>query len=100
MMAEFSLRNELVGWIPDDEAVNGGGLEEEIARLTNENASLREQATKSPIAPSKYNGLTFEEMRSILRQTKPACDYAKERTETLQEIANQFGDSDPNMLHL
>jgi hypothetical protein len=59
-MAEFSLRTELVGWIPGDEAVNGGALAEEIARLTKENASLREQVANSGIAPSKYHGLTFD----------------------------------------
>jgi len=98
-MAEFSLRPELVGWIPGDEAVNGGALAEEIARLTKENASLREQ-TKSAMLPSKYNGLTFEEMYSVLSNAKPKCSWAEERKDDLMKIATAMGDTEPSIFHL
>ena len=99
-MAEFSLRPELIGWIPGDEAVNGGAVAEEIARLTKENASLRDQVSNSAVAPTKYNGLTFEEMSSLLRQTKPTCEYASDKIRRLKEIAETFGDAEPTLLHL
>lgn len=42
-MAEFSHREELVGWIPASEGVDGGALAEEMARLTKENSELRQE---------------------------------------------------------
>ncbi|HEX8197682.1 MAG TPA: DUF4062 domain-containing protein [Pyrinomonadaceae bacterium] len=45
-MAEFSRNENLVGWIPGNEAINTGALAEEILRLTKENAELREQIAK------------------------------------------------------
>ena len=56
-MAEYSLRDDLTGWVPGDQAVNMGPLAEEIARLTKENTSLRKQLGQLPetisIAPLK-----------------------------------------------
>ena len=50
-MSEYSLREDLTGWIPGDQAVNAGPLAEEIARLVKENASLKEQLAQAPETP-------------------------------------------------
>jgi Domain of unknown function (DUF4062) len=39
-LSEFSRRDDLIGWVPGDQAVNGGAVAEEIARLGKENAIL------------------------------------------------------------
>ncbi len=99
-MSELSRRSELVGWIPGSEAVNGGALAEEIARLTKENAALREQLAKSSSAPTKYNGLSFEEMYSLLAKAKIDSPLFPGINETLIDIAKSFGDAEPVALHL
>ena len=100
-MAEFSRRDELVGWIPGNEAVNGAALAEEIARLTKENAELRAQLAKSSTSPTKYNGLTFEEMYSLLNKSKLNTSFLdEEKRRKVNAIAGIFGDTEPSILHL
>ncbi len=63
-MLEWSQRDDLVGWIRGDEGV-GGVVTEELARLSRENAELRKQ-----IVREDFDGLSFDEMISLLRQRK------------------------------
>jgi hypothetical protein len=101
-IAEFSRRDDLVGWIPGDEAINGGALAEEIARLTKENAELRERVSNSALVPARYNGLDFEEMNAVL--TKSVLDVSQfsdeDWAEQLKAIAKAFGHDEVTVLHL
>lgn len=100
-IAEFSRRDDLVGWIPGSEAVNAGALAEEIARLAKENTTLREQITHLSTFAARYNGLTFEEMYRLLTATKAGIsELEADHIQMLQEIANIFGDSEPALLHV
>jgi hypothetical protein len=63
-LSEFSRRDDLIGWIPGDQAVNGGAVAEEIARLGKENAILRERESKT--LDATFCGLTFDEMYQML----------------------------------
>jgi hypothetical protein len=65
---KFSDRPNVVGWVPGNEAVNTGPALEEIARLMKENAALREQLENSSRERMLYNGLTFEEMYTLLSE--------------------------------
>ena len=66
-LAEFSLRDDLIGWVPGDESVNTGAVAEEMARLVKENTQLREQIAKTNKSLSTdFNGLSFEEMMKLL----------------------------------
>jgi hypothetical protein len=103
-MAEFSNRDDLIGWIPGDEAVNTGAIAEEIARLGKENAALREQLAISSQAPMMYQGLTFDQMYKFIAAEK--VDLTDTITQdfddfvgALQELAAIFDDSEVGLLH-
>ncbi len=49
-LSEFSRREDLIGWVPGTEAIHGRTLTEEVARLSQENAELRERSPKSVLA--------------------------------------------------
>ena len=61
---ELSYRDNLVGWVRGDQAVDTGPMAVELARLSEENATLRLTAYKTtdPI----FNGLTFDELKELL----------------------------------
>lgn len=100
-MAEFARRDDLIGWIPGNEAVNTGAIAEEIARLGNENADLRERLTNSSQSLMRYHGLTFEELYKLLAGTSVDVPEFDERLSTmLRNVAKSFGDTEPGLLHL
>lgn len=103
-MAEFSGREELIGWISGNEAINTGAVAGEIARLAKENATLREKVERANNLPITYNGLTFDEMYDILLSmsyTHPNNDskFHKDLSETLKKVATIFGDEHPGLIH-
>lgn len=102
-LAEISSRSDLVGWIPGSEEINAGALAEEIARLTKENASLRERIEKLSGGTTTYNGLTFEQMYELLTSSQAIIpDLSKlgeQNIQNLQEVAELFGDAEPRLLH-
>jgi hypothetical protein len=69
-LSEFSRREELIGWIPGNQAVNT----EELARLAKENSELYEQINNlsSQLTNNQAicNGLTYEETYHGLNQLK------------------------------
>jgi Domain of unknown function (DUF4062) len=65
-IAEFSNRPDLIGWIPGNETINSGAVAEEIARLIKENTMLKEQMDDLSKTVNKFNGLSFDEMYSLL----------------------------------
>ncbi|MEA2204521.1 MAG: hypothetical protein QOE77_1297 [Blastocatellia bacterium] len=100
-MSEFSRRDDLIGWIPGSEEVNTGAVAEEIARLGKENAELRFQVAAKSTDSTTYNGLTFEKMYKILTDEETnLSEYDAEVIETVNEVAQVFGDSKPGLLHL
>jgi len=103
-LSEFSRREELIGWIPGNQAVNT----EELARLAKENSELREQVSNlsSQLANNRaiFNGLTYEELYQILNELKFDYDaynspVEEESHEILQQICVAFGDSQVSFLH-
>ncbi len=101
-MSDFSRRDELVGWISGSEAVNGGALAEQLARLTKENAELREQLSRSSTSSfASYNGLSFEQMKELLNKTQPDTSLLSgDQLEILNDTAKAFGTTSPTTLHL
>ncbi|HEV7889727.1 MAG TPA: DUF4062 domain-containing protein [Pyrinomonadaceae bacterium] len=115
-IADFSRREDLVGWIPGSESFDAGALAEEIARLGKENAALREQVANLSGASTTYNGLTFEEMYRLLAsakidspiteekdsqqsQTLANLSYKERVPQELRKLAKLFGDRQPGLLH-
>lgn len=101
-MAKFSRRSDLVGWISGSEAVNGGALAEELARLTKENAELREQLSRSSTSGSgSYNGLTYKQMYVLLNKTQlDTSSLSGDLLGALNGIVRAFGATSPTALHL
>lgn len=114
-LSEFSRREELIGWIPGNQAVNTGELAEELARLAKENSELRERINNllPQLANNQaiFNGLTYEEMYQSLNQVKldfdsynsPINSYNlsinEKAKEILWQISIAFGDSEVSFLH-
>jgi hypothetical protein len=98
-LSEFERRPELVGWISGSEAIDGGALAEELARLAKENSQLRAQLQVSNSSPATYNGLTFQQMYKLLTTTIDAYGLSGEILRSLKNIADAFGDSKTNTLH-
>lgn len=62
-LANFGKREELIGWVRGDEAVNGGALAEELARLGKENAELRNELLRlQEHTVRDFDGLSFDEL--------------------------------------
>jgi hypothetical protein len=81
-IADFTNRPDLVGWIPGNETVNTGAVAEELAKLTKENSELRERVSKGSAVSSLYNGLTYEEMITLLEK-KELLNFVKDMIGTL-----------------
>ena len=72
-LPSFSRREDLTGWIKENEVVDTVALTDELARLSKENADLREEnrQLRSKIidnnkAKSDPLGISNEEMKNIL----------------------------------
>jgi len=107
-LSEFSRREELIGWIPGNQAVNAGEVAKELARLAKENSELREQVSNLSFQLANnqaiFNGLTYEEMYQSLNELKlnfDSCDppIGEKAQEILQQISIAFGDSEVSFLH-
>ena len=107
-LSEFSRHEELIGWIPGNQAVNTGELAEELARLAKENSELREKVSNlsSQLSNNQgiFNGLTYEELYQNLNELKFDCDVynspiGEESYEILWQICIAFGDSEISFLH-
>jgi hypothetical protein len=90
-MSDFGRREDLVGWIPGDEAINTGAVAEEIARLAKENSALKEEIANLSAYSTTYNGLSFEEMYDLLSSYEIELSQVDEdhRT-TVEEFAQVF----------
>jgi hypothetical protein len=64
-LAQFSRRDELIGWVRPNNEANMPALADEIARLSKENAILRGQIAQAGMNDS-INGLSFDELWAIL----------------------------------
>jgi nucleoside 2-deoxyribosyltransferase len=68
-ISDFSYGKELIGWIRGDNSINTGALAEEIARLTRENADLREKLHSSNTSSTAlYSNLTYDELAELLKR--------------------------------
>ncbi len=77
-LSEFSYVKKLTGWIRGDNNVNMNILAEEIARLTKENADLRDKLnTWESNISALYSGLSYAQMKELLQREKiPRTDQS------------------------
>lgn len=98
-LAEFSSRPELVGWVPGNEVTNSGAIAEEIARLAKENADLRAQLSQSIGNTQTFNGLSFNEVVSLLSSEIDKTEIKPLYFEILVMVAHYFNYTEPSILH-
>ena len=99
-MANFSSRDELIGWISGNEGINTGLVAEEIAQLIKENKELREKLDSSSSMSIRYSGLSYEEMYSLLASTKvDSSEYGRDFRDSALEIARIFEEPEPKLFH-
>lgn len=72
-LQNFARREDLTGWVKGDESVDTVALTEELTRLSQENASLRQEKQLLPAGSgsgealnSNQLGISYEQMKSIL----------------------------------
>ncbi|MEM8832141.1 MAG: DUF4062 domain-containing protein [Cyanobacteria bacterium P01_G01_bin.19] len=75
----FSRREDLIGWVKGNESVNTVALTDELARLSKENADLREENNKLKIerenlSSNSISGISYEEMKSTLENIPVTSD--------------------------
>ena len=101
-MSDFSKREDLMGWILGNEAINTGAVAEEIASLVKENKELREKLQTIQLNSTTYSGLTFEEMYKALDQIQlDTLDYLHGwEYKSAEKISEEFMASVPSLLHL
>ena len=98
-LSEFSRRPELVGWVPGDEAIRTAVLAEELARLTKENAQLREQLAQAAAAAVTYNGLTFHQMYNLLLKEPIDPTTPEIIQDQIKRAAEALGDQHSALVH-
>ena len=98
---QYARREELIGWIPGDQGVNGAELAEEIARLTKENAFSREKVAQYEAISNKINGKSMMEFIQILESEKIRKEDFKGLYEGyVKAIKNAAGEEDLNLFHV
>jgi D-ribose pyranose/furanose isomerase RbsD len=106
-MPEFGRHDDVVGWIPADEAVDAAGLAEEIARLAKENSTLQEQLKNAAPSRPTFSGLTFEELYDLLAKadlkavgldTSTCPNVSMEKLRAIDDAAKSFGHESPTLL--
>jgi len=65
-LSHLSRRNDLKGWVRESEQANLPALADEVARLSKENAELREQLISSSKESLTFSGLSFEKYCKLL----------------------------------
>ncbi len=78
-MSHFSRREELVGWVRSGDEANMPVLADEIARLSKENANLRQRISSHSGTPS-FGPLSYEEMKKVLTKTNSLDVFLKSRS--------------------
>lgn len=103
-MADFSSREELIGWIPGNEAINTGAIAEELANLVKENNELREKISQSSKPQSTYSGLTFDEMYKLLSAYEISINDLESQKndrikfDVVQDLAMHLGEAKTTLL--
>jgi Domain of unknown function (DUF4062) len=97
-LPHLARRDDIEGWVRASTAVDVAPLANEVARLSAENAALREQVSKTT-DPQRFNGLTFSELYDLLSRSAVPRLSDKHMT-ALQNIADVFGDQELGLVHL
>jgi nucleoside 2-deoxyribosyltransferase len=66
-LSNFSRRDELIGWVRANQEADMPALADEIARLSKENAQLRNQVAKGGAVDTLIHGLSFDQIKAILQ---------------------------------
>jgi Domain of unknown function (DUF4062) len=83
-ISEYNRRDDLIGWVQGNQAVNGTAIAEEMARLTKENADLRQRATSGN---NTNDILSFAEQYNFLKKQKlSAADFKEDYYDVFKRL--------------
>ncbi len=97
-LPHLARREDIEGWVRASTVVDVAPLANEVARLSAENAVLREQVAKTA-DPQRFNGLTFSELYDLLSRSS-VPPLIEKHMKALRDIASVFGDPDIGLVHL
>lgn len=90
-LSQFARRADLVGWVRPDQEANLPALADEIARLSKENARLRDDlSSRSEVT---MLGLTFSQLKELLKR-KGIWDFVVARRRELSETILETSEVD------
>lgn len=97
-LAHIARRDDLVGWVRPTAQTNLAALVNELARLSQENASLRSVASSNH-AVMHFNGLSFSELKALLEKSGAIKSLIVNREEL---VLGHYRDrtQDPNIAEL
>ncbi len=98
---EYSRREELIGWIPGNQGINGAELAEEIGRLSKENDKLRAKVAEIESSNStKVDGVPINEVIRLLESEKfDKEDFRLMEKDELQAVKNVADNKELNLFH-
>jgi hypothetical protein len=80
-LGQLARREDLIGWVRAHQEANLPALSNEIARLSKENAELRNQLGARPEAV--INGLSYSQIKALL-QKRGLWDFVKTQRNTIR----------------
>lgn len=92
-LAHFSRREDLKGWIRSGDEVNTPALADEIARLSKENATLRNQISNTS-QTQDLCGLSVEEMYALLEDKQLLELFMKKKYQSGGQFGTYLDDAD------
>jgi hypothetical protein len=98
-LPDFATRSGVIGWLRADEVTNSAAIADEVARLSRENAELRERLSVIGPPGARYGGLTFEEFYELLASTGLQDHPDVDEQKILHAIAEACGDTTVGLLH-
>lgn len=98
-LLKFGKREELVGWVRGDQAVNSGAMTEGFVRLEKENLELKNKVAELERQTLMKGGLTFEELFSLFNNTRISLKHIRNFDLKYSDIAHEESeDIDANSL--
>jgi hypothetical protein len=97
-LSEYNRREDLIGWIKGSNAINGGEIAAQMAKLVKENEGLRQRLSVEN--STSGNNLSFGELRNFLdKQLIEPNECKEDYYLVLTKLTKIWHDPEPTLLH-